>query len=108
MIKYFVIVSLLLPASAGLTLAAHAASTAQRDAPTVRFYDAKGNSAGTATTYGPVRASSRAAIRPAAPAPMTTMFSACGRALLDLGSSPGLPLLWSDFVDNPQRVEGAG
>lgn len=33
-------------------LAAHAASTAQRDAPTVRFYTPDGRSAGTASSYG--------------------------------------------------------
>ena len=29
-----------------------AGSTAQRDAPTVRFYDSRGNATGTASTYG--------------------------------------------------------
>jgi hypothetical protein len=31
---------------------AHAGSTAQRDAPTTRFYDSRGSSVGSATTYG--------------------------------------------------------
>lgn len=31
---------------------AHAGSTAQRDAPTTRFYDSRGNATGTASTYG--------------------------------------------------------
>jgi hypothetical protein len=31
---------------------AHAQSTTQRDAPTTRFYDSRGNSVGSATTYG--------------------------------------------------------
>jgi hypothetical protein len=31
---------------------AYAQSTTQRDAPTTRFYDSRGNSAGSATTYG--------------------------------------------------------
>jgi hypothetical protein len=35
-----------------LTLMAHAESTAQRDAPTTRFYTSDGKSAGRATTYG--------------------------------------------------------
>ena len=36
-----------------LTVApAFAASTVQRDAPTVRFYDARGNVTGSASTYG--------------------------------------------------------
>jgi YD repeat-containing protein len=39
-----------------LTLAApaFAASTTQRDAPTTRFYDARGNVTGSASTYGNV------------------------------------------------------
>ena len=31
---------------------AHAGSTVQRDAPTTRFYDSRGSSVGSATTYG--------------------------------------------------------
>jgi hypothetical protein len=36
----------------GLTIAAHAEPTAQRDAPTTRFYLPDGKSAGSASTYG--------------------------------------------------------
>ena len=31
---------------------AHAGSTTQRDAPTTRFYNSRGNSTGSASTYG--------------------------------------------------------
>jgi hypothetical protein len=44
-------------AAAMLTLtigSAHAESTVQRDAPTIRFYDARGNVTGSASTYGNV------------------------------------------------------
>jgi YD repeat-containing protein len=34
------------------TVASHAGSTVQRDAPTTRFYDARGNVTGSASTYG--------------------------------------------------------
>jgi opacity protein-like surface antigen len=39
-------------ALAALAAPALAESTAQRDAPTTRFYDSRGNLTGTATTYG--------------------------------------------------------
>jgi YD repeat-containing protein len=37
---------------ASWAFAAHAGSTTQRDAPTTRFYDSRGNTTGTASTYG--------------------------------------------------------
>ena len=39
-------------ALASWAFAAHAQSTTQRDAPTTRFYDSRGNSTGSASTYG--------------------------------------------------------
>jgi hypothetical protein len=36
----------------GYVSAAHAAGTTQRDAPTTRFYDSRGNVTGSASTYG--------------------------------------------------------
>jgi YD repeat-containing protein len=35
-----------------MTAEGHAASTTQRDAPTTRFYDSRGNLTGSASTYG--------------------------------------------------------
>jgi hypothetical protein len=34
------------------TVSSHAGSTVQRDAPTTRFYDSRGNVTGSASTYG--------------------------------------------------------
>jgi hypothetical protein len=47
MTKLFLATALIATATPAL-----AGSTVQRDAPTTRFYDSRGNSVGSATTYG--------------------------------------------------------
>jgi hypothetical protein len=44
--------ALLILAAMVLATPAMAGSTTQRDAPTTRFYDSRGNSTGSASTYG--------------------------------------------------------
>jgi YD repeat-containing protein len=46
------ILAALVAALIALSLPAHAGSTVQRDAPTTRFYDSRGNATGSASTYG--------------------------------------------------------
>jgi YD repeat-containing protein len=51
MMKLFVLLISLAGVSVAPASAQHA-STAQRDAPTTRFYDSRGNVTGSASTYG--------------------------------------------------------
>jgi YD repeat-containing protein len=46
------IIKLAVAAALAVTTPALAGSTEQRDAPTTRFYDARGKSTGSASTYG--------------------------------------------------------
>lgn len=52
---YLGVIAAFFLALAGILFASHMAkaeSTAQRDAPTTRFYDSRGNVTGSASTYG--------------------------------------------------------
>jgi hypothetical protein len=52
LVGFGILAAVLVTTLAAAVSPAHAGSTVQRDAPTTRFYDSRGSSVGSATTYG--------------------------------------------------------